>query len=140
MIGIDIQVIVTGMVGLITTITSSWFSWFLAKKKYNTEVDGALIANMQESLEFYTKLSDDNKSRLDEALRRNDQLEKANEQLREDNIQLRQEVSQLREQVFTLMNSICYDMTCELRKTKSAKPIKKSKKDGTTSGQEVEKE
>lgn len=100
--GLDIQVIVTGVVGLITTITSGWFSWFLAKKKYNAEVDNNLIENMQKSLDFYMKLSDDNKNRLDEALKRNDQLQ--------------QEMFQLRQQMFTLMNSICYDMTCELRK------------------------
>ena len=30
--GIDIQVIVTGVVGLITTVTSGWVSWLFAKK------------------------------------------------------------------------------------------------------------
>lgn len=125
---VHIQVIVTGVVGLITTVTSSWFSWFLAKKKYNTEVDGALIANMQESLEFYKKLSDDNKSRLDEVLKRNDQLDKANDQLKADNNQLRQEISQVREQVFTLMNNICLDMTCQLRKRDTKNKITKKVK------------
>lgn len=133
---VNIQVIVTGVVGLITTVTSSWFSWFLAKKKYNTEVDGALIANMQESLNFYTKLSDDNKARLDESLRRNDLLEKANDQLREDNVQLRQEVAQLREQVFTLMNNICYNLQCDVRQRTINKP-KVKKSDGTKTAQEV---
>lgn len=124
---VNIQVIVTGVVGLITTVTSSWFSWFLAKKKYNTEVDGALIANMQESLEFYKKLSDDNKSRLDEVLRRNDQLEKANDQLRE-------EVSQLRGQVFELMNNICYTLQCDARQ-KTSKLKKSIKNDSIKEGQ-----
>lgn len=102
--GLDIQVIVTGVVGLITTVTSGWISWLFAKKKYNAEVDNSLIENMQKSLEFYTKLSDNDKSRLDEVLERNDKLEK--------------EIFQLRQQMFTLMNSICYNMTCELRKRK----------------------
>lgn len=100
--GLDIQVIVTGVVGLITTITSGWISWLFAKRKYNAEVDNNLIENMQKSLDFYMKLSDDNKNRLEEALKRNDQLQS--------------EITQLRGQVFELMNSICYDMTCELRK------------------------
>lgn len=133
---LNIQVIVTGVVGLITTVTSSWFSWFLAKKKYNTEVDSALIANMQESLEFYKKLSDDNKSRLDEVLRRNDQLEKANDQLREDNAQLRQELTQVREQVFTLMNNICYNLQCSARQKVIRKP-KGRKDNGTEVTQEI---
>lgn len=99
--GLDIQVIVTGVVGLITTITSGWVSWLFAKKKYNAEVDSNLIENMQKSLDFYTKLSDDTKERLDEALKRNDVLES--------------EIRDLRKQMFELMNNICYDMSCELR-------------------------
>ena len=99
--GLDIQVIVTGVVGLITTVTSGWVSWLFAKKKYNAEVDTNLIENMQKSLDFYMKLSDDTKARLDEALKRNDLLEN--------------EVRDLRRQMFELMNNICYDMSCELR-------------------------
>lgn len=108
--GLDIQVIVTGVVGLITTVTSGWVSWLFAKKKYNAEVDSNVIENMKESLEFYSKLSDDNKARLEEALKRNEILEK--------------EISQLRQQVFELMNNICYDMTCALRVRQPRKNIK----------------
>ena len=111
--GTDIQVIVTGVVGLITTITSGWISWLFAKRKYNAEVDGNLIENMQKSLDFYMKLSDDNKSRLDEALKRNDALE--------------DEVRELRKQVSELMISVCVDLSCELRKRVPKKKI--SKKD-----------
>lgn len=99
--GIDIQVIVTGIVGLITTISSGWASWLFAKKKYNAEVDNEIILNMEKSLDFYIKLSNDNKNRLDEALKRNENLE--------------QEIHQLRQQMFELMNSICYNITCDLR-------------------------
>lgn len=111
--GLDIQVIVTGVVGLITTITSGWVSWLFAKKKYNAEVDTNLIENMQKSLDFYMKLSDDNKTRLDEALKRNDVLE--------------DEVRDLRKQMFELMNNICYDMTCELRSRKPKRTVTKAK-------------
>lgn len=114
--GTNIQVLVTGMVGLITTITSAFVSWLFAKKKYNAEVDSNVIENMQKSLDFYTKLSDDTKERLEETLKRNENLER--------------EVNQLRQQVFELMNNICYDITCELRQRKPKK----------TRGREVEKE
>ena len=110
--GLDIQVIVTGVVGLITTVTSGWVSWLFAKKKYNAEVDGNVIENMKQSLDFYTKLSDDNKARLEEALKRNEILEK--------------EIGQLRQQMFELMNNICYDMTCELRARQPRKTITKT--------------
>ena len=111
--GLDIQVIVTGIVGLITTVTSGWVSWLFAKKKYNAEVDTNLIENMQKSLDFYMKLSDDNKARLDEALKRNDVLE--------------DEVRDLRKQMFELMNNICYDMTCELRSRKPKRTVTTTK-------------
>lgn len=99
---IDLGILITGGVGIITTVISGWTSWFFARRKYNSEVDNNLIENMQRSLEFYKKLSDDNKNRLDEVLKRNAELE--------------QEIGDLRKQIFSLMNSICTDLTCQLRK------------------------
>jgi hypothetical protein len=99
---IDLGILITGGVGIITTVISGWTSWFFARRKYNSEVDNNLIENMQRSLEFYKKLSDDNENRLDEVLKRNAELE--------------QEIRDLRKQMFSLMNSICTDLTCQLRK------------------------
>ena len=99
---IDLGILITGGVGIITTVISGWTSWFFARRKYNSEVDNNIIENMQQSLEFYKKLSDDNKNRLDEVLERNAELE--------------QEIRDLRKQMFSLMNSICTDLTCQLRK------------------------
>lgn len=99
---IDLGILITGGVGIITTVVSGWTSWFFARRKYNSEVDNNLIENMQQSLEFYKKLSDDNKNRLDEVLKRNAELE--------------QEIKDLRKQMFSLMDSICTDLTCQLRK------------------------
>ena len=101
---IDFGILITGGIGLITTIVSSWASWFFARKKYNSEVDSNLINNMKESLDFYEKLSTDNRERLEEVLKRNAELE--------------QEVGELRKQMFNLMSSICTDLTCQLRKKK----------------------
>lgn len=99
---IDLGTLITGGVGIITTVISGWASWFFARRKYNSEVDNNLIENMQQSLEFYEKLSDDNKNRLDEVLKRN--------------AELKREIGDLRKQMFSLMNSICTDLTCQLRK------------------------
>ena len=63
---------------------------------------------MKESLDFYRQLSDDNKSRLEEVLRRNDELEQRNDRLEE-------EVKKLRDQMFTLMSQICLDLSCKIR-------------------------
>ena len=56
---------------------------------------------MKESLDFYKQLSDDNRSRLEEVLKRNDELEN--------------DVKNLRNQMFNLMSQICFDLSCKLR-------------------------
>lgn len=99
---VDLGILITGGVGLVSTIVSGWTSWFFARKKYDSEVDSNLINNMKESLDFYEKLSTDNRERLEEVLKRNAELE--------------QEIRDLRKQMFSLMNSICTDLTCQLRK------------------------
>ena len=105
---VDLGILITGGIGLITTIVSGWTSWFFARKKYDSEVDSNLINNMKESLEFYKKLSDDNRSRLEEVLKRNDELERRDEKLEE-------EVRQLRKQVFEIMAKICLNLECSVR-------------------------
>ena len=99
---IDVGILITGGVGIITSVVSSGTAWFFARKKYNSEVDSNLISNMKASLDFYEKLSTDNRERLEEVLKRNSELE--------------QEVGELRKQMFNLMSSICTDLTCQLRK------------------------
>lgn len=118
---IDLGILITGGVGIITTVISGWTSWFFARRKYNSEVDNNLIENMQQSLEFYKKLSDDNKNRLDEVLKRNAGLE--------------QEIRDLRKQMFSLMSSICTDLTCQLRKRNLNLS---NEQNGTDSRQEME--
>lgn len=113
--GIDLSTIVTAVVGFCTTTASAIVSWLLAKRKYNAEVDSNVIKNMQDSLEFYAKLSDDNKHRLDEARQRNDMLEK--------------EIGELRRQLFELMSNICYDMSCELRVRQQKKSYNRKRED-----------
>ena len=117
---IDFGILITGGIGLITTIVSSWASWFFARKKYNSEVDSNLINNMKESLDFYERLSADNRERLEEVLKRNTELE--------------QEVGELRKQLFNLMSSICTDLTCQLRK----RNLNLFNEHGISSGQKME--
>ena len=99
---IELDVLITGAVGVVSSIISAWTSWFFARKKYNSEVDNNLIENMQDSLNFYKQLSDDNRKRLEDVLKRNEDLEK--------------EVKELKKQMFNLMSSICVDLTCQVRK------------------------
>lgn len=101
---IDLGVIITGGVGVVSSIVSAWVSWFFARKKYNAEVDSTLLDNLEHSLEFYKALSDDNKNRLDDMLNRNEELEK--------------EVGELRKQVNRMFALICTDLTCRHRLSK----------------------
>ena len=110
---IESGILITALIGIVTTFTSGFTAWFFARKKYNSEVDNNLINNMKESLDFYKKLSDDNKERLDEVLKRNDNLE--------------DEVKELRQQVMSLMTSICTDLSCQIRKGNYEDVIKTKK-------------
>jgi Mlc titration factor MtfA (ptsG expression regulator) len=96
------EVLLTGGVSILTSTISSIITWILARRKYNAEVNSTLISNLEETLEFYKKLSDDNKKRLDETIQRSTQLEV--------------QVASLKDQIITMMNSICMDLSCTLRK------------------------
>lgn len=98
---IDIGIIVTAVVGIITTFASGWTAWFFTRKKYNAEVDNSLLENLQKSLDFYRNLSDDNKQRLEVMLTRNSKLE--------------EEILDLRKQVNDLTMNICLNLTCKVR-------------------------
>lgn len=86
---------------ILAPLITGFASWLMAKKKYNSEVDSTVIANMKESLDFYKQLSDDNRERLKEVLDKNEQLEK--------------EVSELKTQMLKLVTNICMDLTCKNR-------------------------
>ena len=118
---IDVDILITGGVGLATSIISSWTTWFFTRKKYNSEVDLNLVEKMEKSLEFYKSLSDDNKTRLEEITERNNELEK--------------EVQELRKQVLNLTMNICMDLTCAHRIRETARKYGKNKSrlDETTS-------
>lgn len=115
------DVLITGVIGLATTIVSSGTSWFFARKKYNSEVDLNLVEKMEKSLEFYKSLSDDNQSRLEEITERNNELDK--------------EVQELRKQVLNLTMNICMDLTCSHRMREcfeATKSINKTKNEITS--------
>ena len=109
----DISILITGGVGLLTSIISSWTTWFFARRKYNSEVDLNLVEKMEKSLEFYKSLSDDNKNRLEEITERNNELEK--------------EVQELRKQVLNLTMNICMDLTCSHRIRETTRKYGKNK-------------
>lgn len=109
--------IIIAAVGVISTFASGFTSWFFTRKKYNSEVNHNTIENMDDSLDFYKKLSDDNKTRLDELLISNRELSL--------------EVQELRRQVLALTLNICMDLACanRIRETQNIKRINGKSKD-----------
>lgn len=117
-------VLLTGIIGVITTVISGWTSWFFARKKYNSEVDNQLISNMKESLDFYKHLSDDNKERLTQVLEQNREISEQNAMLLEQNTKLENKIKQLETQIKELANSLSEMKTAESKaKRKNNKEI-----------------
>ena len=128
-----IDVIITGAVGIVTSIVSGTVSWLTAKKKYNAEVDSTLIQNLQSSLEFYKNLVDDNTRRLEDVLERNKDLEKRNQALEE-------KVSNISNQMFTLMTEICLDFSCTKRVRRNNLFGKNTQPHGPVANQKLQEE
>ena len=70
------EIIILIITNILAPVITGFATWLMAKKKYYSEVDSTVIANMKESLDFYKQLSDDNRERLKEVLDKNEQLEK----------------------------------------------------------------
>jgi len=99
---IDVGILITGGIGLVTTVVSGWTSWFFARKKYNTEVDSNEIENLKRSLEFYESIVKDNNKKLQFYI-----------DLAENN---RVEVYRLKGVIHRLLNNSCLDNGCIKRK------------------------
>lgn len=99
--------ILLALIGIGEAVITGVVTFLLTKKKYQSEVDGNIIDNMKESLEFYKQLSDDNKQRLEEVLEKNKRLE--------------DEVDELRKIVFGMLSQICTDIMCQSRKSELTK-------------------
>ena len=44
----NIDVIITAIIGVCTTAASSLITWLFSKRKYNAEVDNNVISNLQQ--------------------------------------------------------------------------------------------
>ncbi len=92
--------IITALVGLFCTTVSSVVTFFLTKRKYNTEVDSQQIENMEKSFDAYKKMMEetlDAQKRLMETTVNG--LNNKVETLEKENTFLRQQVDSLRNQM-----------------------------------------
>lgn len=103
-------VLVTGAIGLITTIASGWASYIFTRKKYHTEVDSNELDNLKKSLEFYERIVKDNNEKLNQYIG-----------MAEEN---RIEVYRLKAVIHRILNNTCVDDGCAKRKFYSEEEIR----------------
>jgi len=104
------ETIIVALVGVFTTAVSSWFSWALSKKKYNSEVKSSELDNFKKSLEFYETIVNDNNKKLTFYIK-----------LAEDN---RVEVYRLKGVLYRVLNAACLSGTCQDRSFYTEEEIK----------------
>ena len=101
--------VIMGLIGVGSATISSTITWLINRRGENANTDKTVIEGMQKSLEFYEHLSDDTTKRLEEAVKeRNEMKVKIDKQ--DDKIEA------LRQELTSLSVSLCFDMSCELRK------------------------
>ena len=109
--------IIMALVGVLCTAISSVVTFFLTRRKYNTEVDSQQIHNMGESFDVYKKMMEEalasQKKTMEGIIEAQDK--KIDTSLKE-NDSLKTQVSQLQQQMLNLLGSICLDSTCKLRR------------------------
>lgn len=124
------NILITTGASLVTSTIASITAWFLARKKYNKEVEAMHIKNKQSDLDFYEDLSDDNKKRLHDLIDENRELREENIRIREENAQIRvenaairaenaqmlKEITEIKSMVNRMLDSVCINMTCQMRK------------------------
>lgn len=124
------NILITAGTSIATSTIASITAWFLARKKYIKEVEAMHIKNKQSDLDFYEDLSDDNKKRLHDLIDENRELREENIRIREENAQIRvenaairaenaqmlKEISEIKSMVNRMLDSVCVNMTCQMRK------------------------
>lgn len=93
------EILLTAIISIATSSITGFVTWLLSKKKYDAAVKHDNIENMENSLEFYDKLSKSNNKILEDILARS-------EKLSESNFQLMIEVQNLRTQLDILIKIV----------------------------------
>lgn len=110
--------IVIALVGLFCTTVSSIVTFFLTRRKYNTEVDSQQIRNMNEAFDLYKKTMEESissqKERLEETIKfqnsKIDTLQKENDSLKEQVNSLQKQMTSL---IINLHNNVQNSVTSE---------------------------
>jgi uncharacterized protein HemX len=85
--------IIIAFVGVVCTGLSSWFTFFLTKRKYNTEVEAQQIENMKQAFDAYKTTMEDTVKAQNLRI----------EALQRENESLRNQINQLQAQMLNYM-------------------------------------
>lgn len=61
----DLGVLITASIGIVTTFFSGFFTWIFSRKKYNAEVDTTTIDNLKATMDIYQEIVKDLGNKLD---------------------------------------------------------------------------
>ena len=127
----DVKIILA-LIGLGASIITSFVTYLLTRRKYNTEVDSQKIKNMSDTFELYKKVQTETLKSQKELLEatitaQNRTIEALKQKVddgQKENQDLRQQVSQLQMQMINILGNICLDATCKLRKMNFTSDLK----------------
>ena len=77
----NFEILITGIIGLITTIVTNVLTFVFSRRKYNVGVDHDTIDNMKNALQFYENAIESNNRTLVDVLSKSENLAKVNAQL-----------------------------------------------------------
>jgi cell division protein FtsB len=109
--------VIIALIGIASTAASGFITFFLTKKKYDTEVDSQQIKNLGEAVNIYKQIMEESaKSQKDLMENTIASQNQKIEELQKENSALKQQVNQLQMQMINILGSICFDATCKSRK------------------------
>lgn len=82
------EAIIIAILGIVSSVVTGIITKWSTKRKYNTEVDSNQIKNMQESLDFYASITEQNRKELAILISSNDELMNTNKTLVQQNTEL----------------------------------------------------
>lgn len=151
-----LEIILTAAAGVITTIGSSLGTWLFSKKKYNSEVDSNNIQNMQQALDFYIKISDDYKQRLQDEIESHNkevaeikvenaelkrELKEQRKEFDEKLAEQQKEITMMKNQMLSVYSQVCMNFNCIERnpmKNYTRKPKTHYKKEKVENDEKVQ--
>lgn len=100
--------IIMALIGIASASISSFLTWIFNKKKQDAEINHTVVEGMQNSLQFYEKLSEDTKSRLQEAL---EDRQKLYQKLEDQG----KEIAEIKTEMMKILAKVCYNLECKYR-------------------------